>query len=88
MELVFYEDARIDLKQMDGTLREFFRKHVEKISKMPPRRHLRFGVPYNVEDVTKQARLVYSYKNDETLLIIRCFTTHKEYEKWYKSYKS
>ena len=52
---------------------------------MPPRRHMGFGVPYNVEDVTKQARLVYN-ENENTLSVIRCFATHKEYEKWYKTY--
>ncbi len=86
MEIKFDEDAIRDLDSMDKGVREFFRKHIEKISKMPPRRHLRFGLPGNVEDVTKQARLVYTYRNEETLYIIRCFTTHKEYEKWYKSY--
>jgi len=53
---------------------------------MPPRRHLRFGIPYHVEDVTKQARLVYDIRKD-TLYVVHCFATHKEYEKWYKSFK-
>ena len=47
---------------------------------MPPGRHLKFGLAYNIEDVG-QGRIVYQVKND-TIYIIRCFSTHKEYEKW------
>jgi len=53
---------------------------------MPPRRHLRFGLPFNVEDVTKQARLVYEIEEDN-FYVLHCFATHKEYEKWFNSYK-
>ncbi|MBI4406379.1 hypothetical protein HY571_00510 [Candidatus Micrarchaeota archaeon] len=86
MEIIFDEDAVHDLDEMDNSIREFFRKHIKKISHMPPRRHLQLGLPWHVEEVTKQARLVYNYKNEEKLAIMRCFTTHKEYEKWYKTY--
>lgn len=79
------EFALKDLEQMDATLKKFFVKHIEKVASMPPRRHMRFGLPWHVEDVTKQARLIYS-EDDEHIEIIRCFSTHKEYEKWYKTY--
>lgn len=81
------ELALKDLEQMDNSLKKFFVKHVEKIANMPPRRHMRFGLPWHVEEVTKQARLVYQ-EDENTLAIIRCFATHTEYEKWYKSFKS
>lgn len=86
MKVFISEKADADLSEMDGTLRSFFLKHFEKIAIMPPRRHLRFGLPFNVENVTNQARFVYEAES-ETLIILRCFATHKEYEKWYRSFK-
>jgi hypothetical protein len=71
---------------MDGSIVKIFLKHFDKISEIPPRRHLRFGLPFNVEEVTKQARFTYDNENN-TIIILRCFSTHKEYEKWYKSFK-
>lgn len=47
---------------------------------------MKFGVPYHVEDVTRQARLIYEFYGD-TLYVIRCFGNHKDYEKWYMSFK-
>ena len=86
MELRFSEEGRQDFLGLDKTLQSFFKKHIEKISEMPPRRHLKLGIPYHVENVTKQARLVYD-ADENMLLVVRCFAAHKEYEKWYKSYK-
>lgn len=71
---------------MDKTLRERFRQHIEKLLNMPPRRHMKFGLPYNVEDVAKQARMAYQIEND-FLYVLRCFASHKEYERWYESFK-
>jgi len=53
---------------------------------MPPRRHMRFGLPFNVVNVTDQARLIY-YVEVETLFVLRCFDKHKDYEKWYKTFQ-
>lgn len=86
MELIFSEKAESDLDEMDNAIRKLFKKHFEKIIQITPKRHLRFGLPFFVEEVTRQARLVYDFQND-TCQIIRCFATHKEYERWYKSYK-
>lgn len=86
MRVAISEKAEKDLDDMEPALRKFFFKHIEKISQMPPRRHMRFGLPYNVEDVTKAARLVY-YTENETLFILRCFSRHKEYEKWYMLFR-
>jgi len=77
--------ALMDLEDMDNSLKKFFVKHIEKIANMPPRRHMRFGLPWYKEEVTKQARLVYD-EDEQTLRIIRCFALHKEYEKWYKTF--
>lgn len=84
MKIIFGKQATEDFLSFDKTLQEFFRKHIDKLSGMPPRRHLKHGLPL-VENVTKQARLVYN-ESDDTLYVIRCFATHKEYERWYQSF--
>ena len=84
MRVLFSENAEKGLDGMDRELRKLFLKHVEKIQTMPLRRHLRFGMPFNVENVTKQARMVYQIEKD-ILYILWCFKTHKEYERWYRA---
>jgi len=71
---------------MDPQLARLFAKRMQKIASMPPRRHLKFGLPYNVEDVTRQARMVYGIEGEE-IQVVHCFATHKEYEKWYKTFR-
>lgn len=71
---------------MELTLHERFLNHIRKIARMPPRMHLRFGTPYYVEDVTRQSRAVYEVEGD-TIFVIRCFSSHKEYERWYKTFR-
>ena len=86
MRVEFSANAVSDLDGMDASVRRFFLNHAGKLSRMPPRRHLRFGLPYCVEDVTRQARLIYTV-DAETLYVIRCFATHEAYEKWFKAFK-
>jgi hypothetical protein len=86
VEVKFSENAEKAMDEMDQQLRILFFKHLEKIRNMPPRRHMKFGLPFNVEEVTKKARMVHQI-NDGILYILRCFKTHKEYERWYKSFK-
>ena len=86
MKITFFETAEKELEKLDKATNILFGKHIEKIASMPPRKHLRFGLPFNVEEVTKQSRLVYKIEG-ETINIIHCFGTHKEYERWYKSFK-
>ena len=86
METDWSDEAKKDMKAFERKLQGFFLSHTEKLTCMPPRRHLKHGLPWNVEDVTKQARLVY-LADDDILRIIRCFATHKEYERWYQSYR-
>lgn len=85
MNVVFQEEARKDLKKMDGYERQFFHDQVKKLAELPPRRHLKYGVPVHVDNVG-QGRIIYQIEN-ETLYILRFFTDHKDYEKWYKSLK-
>ena len=86
MKILFSEKAEKELDAMEQSLRSLFIKHTEKIASMPLRRHLRFGLPFNVETVTKQARTIYNIEKD-ICYILHCFSTHKEYERWYKSFK-
>ncbi|MEK7540193.1 MAG: hypothetical protein AAB558_03010 [Patescibacteria group bacterium] len=86
MKILFSEKAEKELDDLDQSMRTLFIKHAEKIASMPSRRHLRFGLPFNVEEVTRQARIVYDITED-TCHILHCFKTHKEYERWYKSFK-
>lgn len=85
MRIVFSERAEEELDRVDKSLRKLFLKHAEKIASLPPRRHMRFGLPFNVEEVTKQARIVYQIENG-VCYILHCFKNHKEYERWYKSF--
>jgi mRNA-degrading endonuclease RelE of RelBE toxin-antitoxin system len=88
MKIVFSEKAENELDSADQSLRKLFLKHSEKIASMPPKRHMKFGLPFNVEEVTKQARMVYYIEEDEGICyVLHCFKTHKEYERWYKSFK-
>jgi len=84
MELEYSDDSLKDLQKFEKQLQAFFIRHVEKLQKMPPRRHMRHGLPWHVENVTQQARLLYKEK-EGVLQIVRCFATHKEYERWYNS---
>ena len=86
MKIIFEEQAQKDFNSLEKRLQEFFRHHIDKWQGMPPRRHMRHGLPWHVEDVTRQARLVYNERGD-TLTVIRCFATHKEYQRWYQSYR-
>ena len=86
METIFSKKAQKDIDAIDTSLREMFFSHAEKILKNPGQRHVCFGLPFYVEEVTRQARLVYNQEGSN-IYIVRCFATHKEYEKWYKSYK-
>jgi hypothetical protein len=81
----FSENAKKELDGMDAGLRKLFLKHAEKIiSETPPKR---FGMPSNVEGVMKQARMIYGRDEGGALYILHCFKSHKEYERWYKSFK-
>jgi len=84
MEAEFTPKARAEFLSLDKQLQKIFQKHIIKICKMPPRRHMRHGVPCHVENVTRQTRIVYN-EEEKTLLILHCFATHKEYERWYRA---
>lgn len=86
MELAFSDAAKRELESLPAELKPVFLKHLEKILGMPPRRHLGYGIPYCVDNATKQARIIYKLEKDR-IYILHCFRNHKEYERWYKSYR-
>jgi mRNA-degrading endonuclease RelE of RelBE toxin-antitoxin system len=86
MEVLLTEKARKQLVDLPSDLRDFFIKHLEKIGEIPPRKHMRYGIPCHVEKVTKQARLIYQIEEDR-IYVLQCFAGHKEYERWYRAYK-
>jgi len=85
-ELIFSDSAKRELESMDEVMRSAFLTHFEKIHARFPHNHMKYGIPCHVENVTKQARIIYDTREDQTY-IVHCFTTHKEYEHWYSSYK-
>jgi hypothetical protein len=88
MQIIFDEDARKDLKKMDRSERILFHEHVKKLVETGPRRHFGHGIDAFKENVGSDGRMPFMWDYDgETLRILRCFTDHKDYEKWYKSYK-
>ncbi len=83
MKVEIGEQAKSDLKKMERAQLISFGKHIDKIADNPPGRHMKHGLPYFVSEVG-QGRIVYRAVND-TIFVLRCFTSHKDYEKWYKS---
>ncbi len=86
MELVFSDSARKELESLPDELIAFFLKHLEKMQGTPPRKHMKYGISCHVEKVTKQARIVFNIE-ENSIYILHCFGSHKEYERWYGSYK-
>ncbi len=85
INIILSDEAIEDIRVMDKGLKQRFQAHFLKLTRMPPRRHLRFGLPFNVEEVGP-ARFVYDIQGED-LTVARCFATHKEYERWYKSFR-
>ena len=75
-----------EIEKTANPLNRLFGKHIEKRSSKETKRHLKRGLPYLTENVTKLARIIY-YVEEETVYILHCFKNHKEYERWYKSFK-
>jgi len=71
---------------LEQELKSLFIKHLEKMQKASPRKHMKYGIPCHVEKVTKQARIVYDIKGKQ-IYILHFISNHKEYERWHKSYK-
>ncbi len=86
MEIIFAASAVKEFERLPRDLQILFLSHFEKIQSLPPRRHLKYGIPYHVENVTRQARIIYEIR-EKILYILHCFEDHKDYEQWYNSYR-
>ena len=86
MELIFSDDAKKELENLNQDMKNIFLLHLKKIHARPLRKHMKHGIPCHVENVTRQAGIIYDTLGDRTY-ILQCFTSHKEYEHWYISYK-
>jgi len=86
MEIVIAECAVREFERFPRDLQILFLSHFEKIQSLPPRRHLKYGIPFHVEKVTRQARIIYDIR-ENTLYVLHCFEDHKDYEQWYNSYR-
>jgi len=86
MKSIFSYQAKEELDDMSQDLQSIFIKHARKLENIPPRRHMRYSLPYYAEEVTKQARMIFDIEG-QSIKIYHCFSDHKEYERWYKSYK-
>jgi len=86
MELIFSDAAKKELANLSQDMKAVFLMALEKIQSRPPRKHMKHGIVCHVEKVTRQSRIIYDIRGNRTY-ILHCFTTHKEYEHWYHSYK-
>jgi len=86
MEVIFSDSARKELERLPEEMISLFLMHLEKMQEMPSRRHMKYGIPCHAEKVTKQARIVFNIRGD-SIYILHCFGSHKEYERWYNSYR-
>jgi hypothetical protein len=86
MEIIFSDSARREMVDLAQELQYLFIEHHELMQRGFHRKHMKYGIPCHVERVTKQARIIYDIKGD-LICILHCFANHKEYERWYKSYK-
>jgi mRNA-degrading endonuclease RelE of RelBE toxin-antitoxin system len=85
MDIVITDNADEDLSDMDEFIRSRFDKHILKIVTMRP---TRFFKNVNIEHVGEHGRIIYHIdREDDVLYILRCFTAHKEYEKWRNSHR-
>ena len=79
------DEAEKDLDDMDNAVYIQFRKHIDKIAKNPPRKHAKHGLSIFTENVG-QGRIPCQIIG-ETIIIMRCFIHHKEYDKWLGQFK-
>ena len=80
--VVVTPDAQEEFARLDNSLKLIFAKHLKKFERLPPRRFLKTGLPYAIENVG-QGRAVCKCE-ERTVTVLHIFPTHKEYEQWYR----
>ena len=81
----FSDDARKEFAALDRSVKPVFAKHIIKIEANAPRKHFSGSSGYIVENAG-QGRIVCKGQGEE-MLIVHVFSTHKEYERWYRGQK-
>ena len=71
---------------LDGSQRIIFARHFSKLQNHLPKKRLMGGSEFLVEE-TGQGRIICLEQDENIVKIIHIFAAHKEYEKWYKSFK-
>jgi hypothetical protein len=74
--------AQLEFAALDKSAKLVFAKRLVKLESAPPRKHLKGGGGYSVDEVG-QGRIICQQKGEE-LLVLHVFATHKEYERWYR----
>lgn len=79
-EVVLHEDAEERLLKIDKPVRERIIKRIARMRSESPRRHMKHGLDFFVEEAG-QYRIVYKFSENKK--VIYFVGDHKEYEKWY-----
>ncbi|VVB65979.1 Uncharacterised protein [Candidatus Gugararchaeum adminiculabundum] len=83
-EISFSEDALGEFEELDGSVKKVFAKHIKKISNNPPKKFLGGGSGIAVEWVGQGKIACRVNESENEIRILHIFTTHKEYEAWYR----
>ncbi|MFH0906463.1 MAG: hypothetical protein V1824_03945 [archaeon] len=85
--LEFTEEFEKEYNKLDLFLRKkIYNKALELLEPDISRKHLKYGLPYFVLKIDKSSRLIYNLESNK-VICIKYFNTHKEYEKWFKTYR-
>jgi len=79
--ILFSHKAREDFLNLETTTKKSIAKHIIKMETNPPRKRLR-NTNFYVEQAG-QGRIVCAIFANR-IEILRIFSIHKEYERWYK----
>ncbi len=79
-EVILSPEAVKDLDRMCRDMFNAFNKGFDSIAVNPFSRHMKHGMPFYKKRIGG-GRIVYQVRGSK-VYIARCFTSHKEYDKW------
>lgn len=79
------EDAKKQILELDFSIREQILKRIKRMESGPAGRHLKYGLPYCIEEIG-QYRIAYTSNEQSKEKIIYFVGNHKDYEKWFKQF--
>lgn len=82
----FHKDWPEYFDKLESTIKERVTKKIQKILEHPQKRHLGGEAKYFVDEVG-QYRILYMVFEEEQEVRFFFVGNHKEYERWYKSFK-